>query len=100
MYPRALLDTPALPPYVGRDLGEMCCVSREGWRMTTLTIHAIYEEGKLRPLQPLPLQEHECVLLHVTREGVVQETSGLMDGLTPDIIREVAEGEEYSVLCA
>ena len=56
--------------------------------MTTLTIRAIYEEGKLRPLQPLPLQEG------------VQETSGLVDGLTPDIIREVAEGEEYSVLCA
>jgi predicted DNA-binding antitoxin AbrB/MazE fold protein len=68
--------------------------------MTTLTIRAVYEEGKLRPLQPLPLQEHECVLLHVTREESVQETSGLVDGLTPDIIREVAEGEEYSVLCA
>ena len=40
------------------------------------------------------------MLLHVTREGGVQETSGLVDGLTPDIIREVAEGEEYSVLCS
>jgi len=94
-----LLDTLAPPPYVGRYRGEVFCVSREGGLMTTLTIRAIYEEGKLRPLQPLPLQEHECVLLHVTREGVVQETSGLVDGLTPDIIREVAEGEEYSVLC-
>ena len=66
--------------------------------MTTLTIRAIYEEGKLRPLQPLPLQEHECVLLHVTRAGGVQATSGLLAGLPLDLIRELAEGEEYSAL--
>ena len=65
--------------------------------MSVLTIHAIYEEGKLRPLQPLPLQEQEQVLLQVIREGAVQETSGMLQGLDPQVVREVAEGEECSV---
>jgi predicted DNA-binding antitoxin AbrB/MazE fold protein len=65
--------------------------------MSVLTIHAIYEEGKLRPLQPLPLQEQEQVLLQVIRESLVQETSGMLQGLDPEVVREVAEGEEFSV---
>jgi predicted DNA-binding antitoxin AbrB/MazE fold protein len=65
--------------------------------MSVLTIHAIYEEGKLRPLQPLPLQEQEQVLLQVIRESAVQETSGMLQGLDPQVVREVAEGEEFSV---
>ena len=64
--------------------------------MSVLTIHAIYEEGKLRPLQPLPLQEQEQVLLQVIRESAVQETSGMLQGLDPQVVREVAEGEEFS----
>jgi predicted DNA-binding antitoxin AbrB/MazE fold protein len=64
--------------------------------MPVLTIHAIYEEGKLRPLQPLPLQEQEQVLLQVIRESLVQETSGMLQGLDPEVVREVAEGEEFS----
>ena len=65
--------------------------------MSVLTIHAIYEEGKLRPLQPLPLQEQEQVLLQVIRESAVQETSGMLQGLDPQVVREVAEGEAFSV---
>ena len=66
--------------------------------MATLTIRGIYEDGTLRPLQPLPLQEHECVLVQVLRQCTVAETSGLLPGLPLTIIREVAAGEEYSVL--
>ncbi|MBI3327243.1 MAG: antitoxin family protein [Nitrospinae bacterium] len=33
--------------------------------MPTLVIRAIYEEGKLRPLDPLSLEEQESVLLQV-----------------------------------
>lgn len=66
--------------------------------MSTLTIHAIYEEGKLRPLEPLPLQEQECVLLQVIRQSAVQEAAGILQGLNPDVIREVAEGDEFSVI--
>jgi hypothetical protein len=32
--------------------------------MTTLTVHAIYADGKLQPLQSLPLQAKKSVLLH------------------------------------
>jgi predicted DNA-binding antitoxin AbrB/MazE fold protein len=66
--------------------------------MSTLTIHAIYEEGKLRPLEPLPLQEHERVLLQVIRQSAVQETAGILQGLNPEVVREVAEADEFSVL--
>jgi predicted DNA-binding antitoxin AbrB/MazE fold protein len=66
--------------------------------MAALIIRAIYEDGKLRPLQPLPLQEHEYVLVQVIRPQTVTETSGLLHGLPLDIIRDIAEGEEYSVL--
>lgn len=66
--------------------------------MDSLTIQAIYEDGKLRPLQSLPLQEHECVLVQITRRQTVAETSGLLHGLPPDVVQDVAEGEEYSVL--
>ena len=70
----------------------------EGYAMAMLTIRAIYEDGKLRPLQLLPLQEHECVLVQVLRQCTVAETSGLLPGLPLAIIREVAEGKGYSVL--
>ncbi|MBI3330058.1 MAG: antitoxin family protein [Nitrospinae bacterium] len=66
--------------------------------MAILTIHAIYEEGKLRPLEPLPLQEQERVLLQVIRQSAVQETAGILQGLNPEVVREVAEGDEFSVI--
>jgi predicted DNA-binding antitoxin AbrB/MazE fold protein len=66
--------------------------------METLTIHAIYEDGKLRPLTPLPLQDQEKVLLKVVRHSAVQETQGVLQGLDPGIVQEVAEGDEFSVL--
>ena len=33
----------------------------------TLTVEAIYENGVLKPLQPLPLKEHEKVRITVER---------------------------------
>jgi predicted DNA-binding antitoxin AbrB/MazE fold protein len=66
--------------------------------METLTIYAVYEDGKLRPLTPLPLQNQEKVLLKVIRHSAVQETQGMRQGLEPEIVQEVAEGDEFSVL--
>ena len=66
--------------------------------MDTLTIHAVYEDGKLRPLTPLPLQNQEKVMLKVIRHSAVQETQGLLQGLEPEVVQEVAEGDEFSVL--
>ncbi len=65
--------------------------------MATLTIQAIYEDGKLRPLQPLPLEENESVLIQVIRHSAVADTTGMLQGLQPQIVQDVAEGEEFSV---
>jgi len=47
--------------------------------------------------KPLPLQEKESVLPQVIRHSAVQETAGILQGLDPEVVREVAEGEEFSV---
>ena len=80
-------------PWNGWDKGR-----EKGSIMETLMIHAIYEDGKLRPLTPLPLQDQEKVLLKVMRHSAVQETQGLLQGLDPEVVQEVAEGDESSVL--
>ena len=45
--------------------------SRKNDARETLTIYAVYEEGKLRPLTPLPCGEQERVLLKVVRQSAV-----------------------------
>ena len=65
--------------------------------METLTIPAIYENGTLRPLTPLPLQDQEKVLLKVVRHSAVQETQGLLQGLDPAVVQKIAEGDEFSI---
>jgi predicted DNA-binding antitoxin AbrB/MazE fold protein len=72
--------------------------TRERFAMVTFTIQAIYEEGKLRPLEPLPLQEQESVLLQVIRRSAVQETAGILQGLNSEVVQEIAEGDEFSVI--
>jgi predicted DNA-binding antitoxin AbrB/MazE fold protein len=45
----------------------------------SLTVEAVYEDGVLKPAEPLPLQEHEKVLVTVLRVGrVAQQTYGLL----------------------
>jgi predicted DNA-binding antitoxin AbrB/MazE fold protein len=70
----------------------------EGRAMKTFTIYAIYEDGKLRPLTPLPCEDKEQVLLKVVRQSAVQKSQGLLQGLDPALVQEVAEGDEFSVL--
>lgn len=66
--------------------------------MKTFTIYAIYEDGRLRPLTPLPCEDNEQVLLKVVRQSAVQKSQGLLQGLDPALVQEVAEGDEFSVL--
>jgi predicted DNA-binding antitoxin AbrB/MazE fold protein len=43
-----------------------------------ITVEAIYENGVLKPMQPLPLNEHEQVQITVQRKtNWVQETYGI-----------------------
>lgn len=66
--------------------------------METLTVHAVYEDGKLRPLTPLPCQDNEEVLIKVVRQSAVQKSQGLLQGLDPKVVQEIAEGDEFSIL--
>jgi predicted DNA-binding antitoxin AbrB/MazE fold protein len=44
-----------------------------------LTVEAVYENGVLKPAQPLPLQEHQTVRVTIEpRPNWVEETAGLM----------------------
>jgi predicted DNA-binding antitoxin AbrB/MazE fold protein len=44
-----------------------------------ITVEAVYEDGVLKPLRPLPLQEHEKVQVTVTSAASrVRQTAGLM----------------------
>jgi predicted DNA-binding antitoxin AbrB/MazE fold protein len=66
--------------------------------METLTIHAVYEDGKLTPLTPLPCEDKEQVLLKVVRQSAVQKSQGLLQGLDPAVVQKVADGDEFSIL--
>jgi hypothetical protein len=38
------------------------------------------------------------VLLKVVRQSAVEKSQGLLQGLDPEVVQEVAEGDEFSVL--
>ena len=45
----------------------------------TITVEAVYENGVLKPCQPLPLKEHETVKVTVeTKTTWVEETAGII----------------------
>jgi predicted DNA-binding antitoxin AbrB/MazE fold protein len=45
----------------------------------TVTVEAVYENGVLKPAQPLPLREHETVRVTIeTTRTWVEETAGIM----------------------
>jgi len=59
------------------------------------SIHAIYENGVLRPLEKLDLKESQRLkLILEVVPGVVEETQALIRARA-DVVNEVAEGEEY-----
>jgi predicted DNA-binding antitoxin AbrB/MazE fold protein len=63
----------------------------------SLTIEAVYEDGVLKPIQPLPFKEHERVEITVQpKAGWVERTAGII-GWTGDhetLERILAEAEE------
>jgi predicted DNA-binding antitoxin AbrB/MazE fold protein len=47
--------------------------------MTTITVEAIYENGVLKPVEPLPFKEHERVRVTVHPGTTwVERTAGIM----------------------
>lgn len=63
----------------------------------TLTIEATYENGVLKPAEPLPLKEFEKVQVTVqSKRSVTQETAGIIGwkGDAATFERILAEAEE------
>jgi predicted DNA-binding antitoxin AbrB/MazE fold protein len=62
-----------------------------------LTVEAIWENGVLKPVQPLPFREHERVQITVQpKSNWVEETYGIMGwkGDADTLERVLAETEE------
>ena len=57
-----------------------------------LQVDAVYENGVLRPLQPLDLREHEHVLVSVVK-AAVQGSSNLSVEYIEGVKRELQEAE-------
>ncbi|MGP0069401.1 MAG: antitoxin family protein [Isosphaeraceae bacterium] len=66
----------------------------------TLTIEAIYENGVLKPAQPLPLKEHETVRITIEPQGSwAERTAGLLKWTgDPEVLRRIAEDDKFSLL--
>jgi predicted DNA-binding antitoxin AbrB/MazE fold protein len=65
-----------------------------------ITIEAIYENGVLKPAQPLPLKELEKVRITVELEGTwAERTAGILRWSgDPELLRRIAEDDEFSIL--
>ena len=61
-----------------------------------IIVEAIYEGGVLRPVEPLPLQEHAKVRLTIKAPGDwVRETAGILQWTgTPEKLQRFAEDPE------
>jgi len=55
----------------------------------TITIDATYEQGVLKPSQPLPLREHEVVRVTVEPRSVAEEVGGTPTVTQPSLFEEI-----------
>jgi predicted DNA-binding antitoxin AbrB/MazE fold protein len=68
----------------------------------TSTIEAVYENGELKPAQPLPLMEHERIKVTVQDAGIwVAEAAGMIRW-TGDFedLRRFVEDDEFGIRAA
>ena len=66
----------------------------------SFAVEAVYEDGVLKLLQPLPLGEHEKVRVTVEPERTwAERTAGMLRWTgDPELLRRVAEGDEFGIL--
>jgi len=65
-----------------------------------LDVEATYEDGVLKPDRPLPLAEHQRLVVRIlSRPSVAEQSYGLI-GWTgdPEVVRRIAEDDESGVL--
>ena len=65
-----------------------------------ITVEAVYENGVLRPKQPLPLQENEIVRVSIeSPTSWAERTAGMLTWTgDPDVLRRIAEDDEFGIL--
>ena len=65
-----------------------------------IVVEAVYEDGVLKPAQPLPLGEHEKVRVTVEPDvDWVERTYGLLRWTgDPETLRQIAEDPEFGIL--
>jgi predicted DNA-binding antitoxin AbrB/MazE fold protein len=65
-----------------------------------LTVEAVYENGVLKPAQPLPLKEHERVRVTVQVEpSVARESAGMLRWRGDwETLRRLAEDDEFGLM--
>jgi predicted DNA-binding antitoxin AbrB/MazE fold protein len=65
-----------------------------------ITVEAVYENGVLKPAQPLPLKEHEKVCIHIEANLTwAERTAGMLPwNGDPNDLRRIAEGDEFGLL--
>jgi predicted DNA-binding antitoxin AbrB/MazE fold protein len=65
-----------------------------------ITVEAVYENGVLKPAQPLPLKEQEKVRLTIESElSWADRTAGMLPWTgEPEILRRIAEEDEFGIL--
>jgi predicted DNA-binding antitoxin AbrB/MazE fold protein len=65
-----------------------------------LTVEAVYENGALKPLQPLSLKEHEKVRITIEPEiSWTERTAGMLKWNGDlEILRKIAEDDEFGIL--
>jgi predicted DNA-binding antitoxin AbrB/MazE fold protein len=66
----------------------------------TLTIEAIYENGVLKPCEPLPLQEHEKVTITVQPAlSLARQTAGMVPWAgDAETLEQITRDPEFGIL--
>jgi predicted DNA-binding antitoxin AbrB/MazE fold protein len=66
----------------------------------SITIDAIYENGVLRPAQPLPFAEHQQLRITVEeQQSCADRTAGLLKWTgDAETLRRIAEDDEFGIL--
>jgi predicted DNA-binding antitoxin AbrB/MazE fold protein len=65
-----------------------------------LTVEAVYENGVLKPTQPLPLKEHEKVTLTIAPAmSVARQSAGMLRWRGDwETLHQLAEDDEFGLM--
>jgi len=65
-----------------------------------ITVEAVYENGVLKPKEPLPLRENETVRVSIESPVTwAERTAGMIQWTgEPEVLRRIAEDDEFSIL--